>query len=842
NALDFDTDNNYQVQVTATDNGIPVSSAIQSISVSVTDVNEPPTAINISNNAVDELIDTTGWYSIGILTSIDPDVGDTFSFSVVGGADQGDFGIGGAGSNELLISDGVLDFETKPSYDVIVRTTDSGNLTFDQIITITIIDINDPPEANDDSYTVNEDTPNINFTVLINDTDPEGDTLTVFAVGTPDQGGTATISGTNDSIVYTPFLDFYGTETFTYTADDNNGGTDTSTVTVTILPVPDPPIADDLSFSTTVNTDIYDYVSGSDPDGDLFAFYFPPVTGSLGEATLLDMHTIEDFGGFHYHPQNGVTGVDTFTYYTWKPDPNGDIWYSNPATITITIYAENFAPVAYDGLLNVVMDTPSSGTLTMTDPNSGGSHIYSILANGSLGTAVIDNPSTGTFTYTPNPGATGTDSFTYKVNDSIVDSNEATITVSILDSAALMVIKRISITPTEETYAGSYRPSLSSDGRYISFNSYANNLVNGVSGGQIYIYDRVLDTMELVSQSNSSDPGDDTSDYPSINGDGQYVAFSSFSSNLVTGDTDQFTDIFVRDIQSGQTEIISINDLGVLGNNTSHFPSINDDGRYVAFESTADNLVINDTNTVSDIFVHDRLNNTTERISISSTGDQANRDSSKASISQDGRYVAFESSATNLVAGITGSHIFVHDRQTGNTGIVSISSAAVEGNGRSDNPSISADGRYVVFGSFSTNLIANDTNGVSDIFVHDRQTGATSRISVSSAGAEGDFGSSCYHQNSISEDGQYIIFESDATNLVAGDTNGAKDIFVHDQSTEETRRISTSTFGAEGDNQSWWPSISADGQVNAFSSEASNLVGNDTNNSWDVFIVHPFNN
>ena len=833
--LDFETKPSYEVIVRTTDAGSLFFE--QTLTITVTNANEPPTAINISNSAIDELIDTTSGYSIGVLAGIDPDAGDTLSYSVVGGADQANFIIGGAGSDELIISDGILDYETKSSYEVIVRVTDSGNFTFDQIFTITINDVNDPPIASDDEYTINEDTQNNNFAVLINDTDQDGDTLTVFAVGTPDQGGTVNISGTNDSVIYAPAVDFFGTETFTYTADDSNG-TSTATVTITVTPEPDLPNANDLSFSTTINTDIYPYLSGSDPDGDIIT-YFLLTTGSLGRATI-----IQGDGLFNYHPNNGVTGDDTFTYFAWDGtlDENGTIVGSSPATVTISIYEENFAPVAYDGLLDVVMDTFAGATLAMTDANPGGSHIFSIVTNGSLGTAFIDDNATGAYTYTPNPGVTGTDSFTYKVNDGIADSNEATITVSIIDSADLMVIKRISTTQTEESNANSYYPALSADGRYVTFNSFADNLVSGTSGGQVYLYDRVNDSIELVSVSSFNEDGNNTSDFSSVNSDGQYVVFSSYAANLTVGDDNNRRDIFIRDRSNGLTEVISISDLGELGNNTSNYPAISNDGQYIVFESTADNLVLNDTNSARDVFVfvRDGLNSTIERVSVSSSGAEGSLDSGKASISQDGRYVAFES-MSNLASGALDNSIFVRDRL--NDGTTELISPA------SSNPSISGDGRYVVFESFNSNLVADDTNGVSDVFVYDRQTGTTVRISLSSAGTEGDAGSYLYgqksNQNSMSADGQYIIFESDATNLVAGDTNAAKDIFVHkriSQSTGVTQRISRSTFGVEGDSQSWWPSISADGQVKAFSSEASNLVGNDTNNRWDVFIVHPFNN
>jgi Tol biopolymer transport system component len=170
----------------------------------------------------------------------------------------------------------------------------------------------------------------------------------------------------------------------------------------------------------------------------------------------------------------------------------------------------------------------------------------------------------------------------------------------------------------------------------------------------------------------------------------------------------------------------------------------------------------------------------TSRVSISSAGVQGNNGSWEPSISSDGRYVAFHSEADNLVAGDTNgiNDIFVHDRQTGETSRVSISSTSVQGNNYSWVASISSDGRFVTFHSFADNLVAGDTNGEDDIFVHDRQTGETSRVSISSAGVQGNNGSKV---SSISSDGRFVAFYSWADNLVAGDTNGINDIFVHDR-------------------------------------------------------------
>ena len=248
---------------------------------------------------------------------------------------------------------------------------------------------------------------------------------------------------------------------------------------------------------------------------------------------------------------------------------------------------------------------------------------------------------------------------------------------------------------------------------------------------------------------------------PSISADGRYVAFASIAVNLVSGDTNGVQDIFVHDRQTGQTTRVSVASGGAQANGPSFDPSISADGRYVAFASNASNLVSGDTNNTGDIFVHDRQTGATTRVSIGPGGTQANRGSLAPSISADGRYVAFHSDATNLVSGVTNgtTHIFVHDRQTGATTRVSVASDGTEGNSVSIKPSISADGRYVAFQSIATNLVSGDTNRNQDIFVHDRQTGQTTRVSVASDGTEGNSGS---NDPSISANGRYVAFQSQA--------------------------------------------------------------------------------
>jgi archaellum component FlaF (FlaF/FlaG flagellin family) len=207
-----------------------------------------------------------------------------------------------------------------------------------------------------------------------------------------------------------------------------------------------------------------------------------------------------------------------------------------------------------------------------------------------------------------------------------------------------------------------------------------------------------------------------------LSANGLYVAYESSATNLVPGDVNGLKDIFVRDLQSGTTELVSLATGGAQGNGFSDYPSISADGRYVAFESTASNLAPGDTNTLPDLFVRDRQNGTTELVSVDSGGVQGNNVSEGPAISADGRYVAFQSDATNLVPGDTNSvtDVFLRDRQAGTTERVSVDSGGVQGNHISYLASISGDGRYVGFGSYSSNLVSGDTNGFQDVFVRDR--------------------------------------------------------------------------------------------------------------------------
>jgi Tol biopolymer transport system component len=388
--------------------------------------------------------------------------------------------------------------------------------------------------------------------------------------------------------------------------------------------------------------------------------------------------------------------------------------------------------------------------------------------------------------------------------------------------------------------AGSTTAATSGDGRYVVFESPADNLVAGDTNvaWDIFVRDRATGTTVRVSVDSSGVQGDFGSYDPAISADGRFVAFRSFADNLVPNDLNGFHDIFVHDLQTGTTEIVSVDSSGAQANNNSWSPTISADGRYVVFYSDATNLVANDVNGFRDIFVHDRVTGITELVSVDSTGVQGNGDSIDPTISADGSIVAFSSTANNLVVGDTNlySDVFARDRTLGTTELVSQSTTGKLGNSNSDEPSISADGKCVAFRSSATNLAPGDINLAADIFVRDRIAATTELVSVDSSGILANDNS---FRPSISGDGGNVAFASFATNLVANDTNGVVDVFQRNRSKGKTTRVSVDSTGAEANGVNHPPSISADARFVAFYSDATNLVPNDLNAATDCFMHGP---
>lgn len=351
-------------------------------------------------------------------------------------------------------------------------------------------------------------------------------------------------------------------------------------------------------------------------------------------------------------------------------------------------------------------------------------------------------------------------------------------------------------------------------------------------------------TTTLVSLDSSGRQANDASWSPMTSDDGCVVAFKSDASNLVPDDTNGLPDVFLHDCRSRLTTRLSVSSSGEQANGWTYGFDLSADGRVVAFASDAANLVPNDTNGRTDIFVHDTGTGITSRVSVAASGAEGNSGADSPALSADGRFVAFESWASNLVPDDANGQpdIFVHDRQTGVVTLVSLDSSGTQADDRSYAPAISADGRFVAFQSYASNLVAADSNDASDIFVHDRHTGTTTRVSVDSSGAQANEDS---FEPDLSADGRFVAFHAWASNLVAGDTaicedhwgpRNCVDVFVHDCQTGATTRVSVDSVDGQGNSDSGGAAVSADGRFVAFSSSASNLVLDDTNEVADAFV------
>ena len=397
---------------------------------------------------------------------------------------------------------------------------------------------------------------------------------------------------------------------------------------------------------------------------------------------------------------------------------------------------------------------------------------------------------------------------------------------------------RVSVSSSAAQGSGySAAPAISSNGRFCAFESSSDLVASDTNGStDVYLRDSVTGLVVRASVGAAGAQANQICLRPSVSSDGRYVAFDSLANNLATPDNNHVIDVFVRDTQTGTTTRVSVDSNGAEGNSSSPAPAISADGRYVAFSSGATNLVAGDTNLIDDVFVHDMQSGATTRVSVSSNGDEGDDLSETPVISGDGRFVAFHSYASTLVAGDTNARadIFVHDRTNATTTRASVDSNGVQGNQQCGySCALSADGRFVAFTSQSTNLVVGDTNGVGDMFLRDIQGATTTRINVSSSGAQANMRALW---PAISSDGRFVVFVSPATNLVPGDANAKDDVFVRDVLAGTTELVSVDSNNAQANEDSGFPMVSMDGRYVAFASAASNLVAGDTNGAVDIFV------
>ncbi|HPF73423.1 MAG: cadherin-like domain-containing protein [Rhodanobacteraceae bacterium] len=392
-----------------------------------------------------------------------------------------------------------------------------------------------------------------------------------------------------------------------------------------------------------------------------------------------------------------------------------------------------------------------------------------------------------------------------------------------------------------------YYSWISPDGEQLYYLSSASEAAPGDNNGQVDLFRTDLATLatERISKPNAgvrvaSGGNDDSPAYPSqqrnISNDGRYVVFVSEASNIDPSETPlpqaEVGHIYLLDRKTGQATRVSHPYPGAPDLQSvlwSDNPSLSADGRYVAYGSYRSDIVPNDTNDRKDIFIWDRLSGTNQRITVNAFGTEANDASSDPAISADGRHVVFISDATNLTTDLLSSNanVFHVDLDTGDIELISRDSIGNSADSDSNSPGISADGRKVVFDSWATNLVANDTNGQRDVFLHDRQTHITTRVSVSTAGDEGDDDS---YGPSISDDGSTILFGTNADNLgdsLSDDTNDC-DYMVHTPATAITEVVGKNSSNVEQAGNDYcygtYSRISADGRYVMFTSYAGNLA------------------
>ena len=467
--------------------------------------------------------------------------------------------------------------------------------------------------------------------------------------------------------------------------------------------------------------------------------------------------------------------------------------------------------------------------------------------------------------FNPGPGGGVSETTPFTIRDPI-------------QSTPAGIAMRASVSRTGgDSNGASYNTAISGNGRYVAFASVASNVWENDTNGDsdVFLADTCLGvggnctpSRTQVSVASDGGPANGGSFEPALDLNGRHVAFYSFGSNLVTGDTNDLADSFVRDTCLGasgactpKTVRVSVSSSGSEGNNGAFDPVITPDGRFVAFRSSASNLVANDQNGADDIFVHDRDADgdgifdepgamATTRVSLGLNGEELQNPSATPALSANGRYVAFmgDSQGSGVVelmfrdtcqgapAGCTPGTALV--------GLVNFDSEDAD----SRPPAMSADGRFVAFSSFANDLVGNDTNFTEDVFLRDTCAGApagctpsTTRISLTSDDGESD-GDSLFP--SISEGGRFVSFQSNALNLVNGDTNNAMDIFVRDTCwgassgcKPTTLRVSVATDGTQGDSHSFDPALCADGRIVAFASTAATLVAGDGNSVQDIFVA-----
>jgi len=627
-----------------------------------------------------------------------------------------------------------------------------------------------------------------------------------------------------------------------------------------------PPVVADFSFSVQEGATYSGMLSGSDADSDPLTYRFVN-TGTQGTATITNAAT----GAFTYTANTGAAGTDSLTYVA--NDGSSD---SNTGAVTVF-----FPTLPASHLLQVTKADWGSGQVVLTSPAptdpplNCGDGCYTYLTDGTQA-VLTAYPTAGSTTvqWSGCDVASGTtctvnmtaDRYVTATFNAIVDAavpqndNNGTYALRWTCSGAACTTSYLIQEAGDETFAVNTEYSYSSPDPITGAKGFSTKadgvycyrvtsqllapLVNWSKPVCVVVNRLERDSVGFRGEQAAGDSFD-----IHIAPYGHSVVFSSTAANLVSGDTEGFRDVFFRDTDGGSFYRASaVNGVGGDGDSTN--PVMTPDGRYIAFFSDAGNLVATDSNGSGDYFVYDHTTRLIERVSVNNSGQspQTGNFIPGLDMSWNGRYVVF-STSSDLDGGTDDTNfeqdVYLRDRAYGYTFNLSKGLNDTVATGDALNPVISGStGRYIAYESDADNLVANDTNNVSDIFLYDMRaaTTTTTLVSTNESGAQANGPS---YNPSITADGRYVAFDSFATNLVPGDTNNQRDVFVKDTVTGKIWRVSeteTMVGGSpvivQGNGSSYYPRISAQGYRITFQSQATNLRTSDTNNNDDVYIKY----
>ncbi len=748
--------------------------------------------------------------------------------------------------------------------------------------------------------------------------DDNGDTLQALIITSLPASGTLRLDGaavkagdtvtaaqlTTGKLSYAAVAGFNGQTSFGFQVQDAALASNAATLTLNVGN--HAPVTQAASVSTVENTS-YTFKLADFPFTDVdtgdrleqLVLVSLPATGQikLAGAVLAKGASVTradlDAGKLVFVPATGASGAVSFDFQV-----RDALSSSSAAKMTVNVSGVNEAPTTSNKQLAATEDTTyvfGKADFPFTDADGDTLQavvVDSLPASGALKldgqpvtagqTISLANLEAGKFSFVPTANANGNVSFGFKVRDAELASSAATMTLAVAAVQDAPVAKASSVTVEmgktfkfgltsfgfEDADTGDSLQSV----KVVSLPAKGSMLLNGsavtagtvvskadLSAGKLsYTQDwpekvnfsfsvsdgkadsgvtsmnvNVDAALTLVSKTTSGGFGVLNSDDPDMSADGRYVAFTSASANLVAGDGNVAVDVYLRDMQSGTMSLVSVGPQNALSNGNSGKPAISADGKTVVFSSLGSNLVTGDANQQRDVFTYDIASKTVRLVSQSQSNVAADGSSDNPAVSADGKTIAFVSVATNLGGGSVNPNgeIFVKNMTSG---AVERATAAIGGdaaNGSSNNPSLSSDGVAVAFDSGASNLVSGDSNGFRDVFV--RKNGTTTLVSVAKDGSAGNSSSTA---PLLTASGDKVAFTSNSSNLVSGDSNATSDVFIKTLASGEIARVSVNGSGQQGNGASSLLSISADGRYVAFSSSATNLVSGDTNGKVDVFV------